>query len=87
MMLRTSKSIAISGRSMVDDKQVATFNANIYEANASGGSDNINMIITDRDLYDKNKSAVRKDLQDFQAKVWSAQDEVMAENDEKTSES
>lgn len=86
-MLRTSKSIAISGRSMVDDKQVATFNANIYEANASGGSDNINMIITDRDLYDKNKSAVRKDLQDFQAKVWSAQDEVMAENDEKTSES
>ena len=86
-MLRTSKSIAISGRSMVDDKQVATFNANIYEANASGGSDNINMIITDRNLYDKNKSAVRKDLQDFQAKVWSAQDEVMAENDEKTSES
>lgn len=86
-MLKTSKSIAISGRSMVDDKQVATFNANIYEANASGGSDNINMIITDRDLYDKNKSAVRKDLQDFQTKVWSAQDEVMAENDEKTSES
>lgn len=86
-MLRTNKSIAISGRSMVEDKQVATFNANIYEANASGGSDNINMIITDRDLYDKNKSAVRKDLQDFQAKVWSAQDEVMAENDEKTSES
>ena len=87
MMLRTNKSSAISGRSMVEDKQVATFNANIYEANASGGSDNINMIITDRDLYDKNKSAVRKDLQDFQAKVWSAQDEVMAENDEKTSES
>ena len=86
-MLKTSKSIAISGRSMVDDKQVATFNANIYEANASGGSDNINMIITDRDLYDKNKSVVRKDLQDFQAKVWSAQDEVMAENDEKASES
>ena len=86
-MLKTSKSIAISGRPMVDDKQVATFNANIYEANASGGSDNINMIITDRDLYDKNKSVVRKDLQDFQAKVWSAQDEVMAENDEKTSES
>ena len=86
-MLKTNKSISISGRSMVDDKQVATFNANIYEANASGGSDNINMIITDRDLYDKNKSAVRKDLQDFQAKVWSAQDEVMAENDEKTSES
>lgn len=86
-MLRTSKSIAISGRSMVDDKQVATFNANIYEANASGGSDNINMIITDRDLYDKNKSVVRKDLQDFQTKVWSAQDEVMAGSDEKASES
>ncbi len=86
-MLKTSKSIAISGRSMVDDKQVATFNANIYEANASGGSDNINMIITDRNLYDANKVTVRKDLQDFQTKVWSAQDEVMAENDEKTSES
>lgn len=80
-MLKTSKSIAISGRSMVDDKQVATFNANIYEANVSGGSDNINMIITDRDLYDKNKSVVRKDLQDFQTKVWSAQDDVTKETD------
>lgn len=85
-MLKISKSIAISGRSMVDDKQVATFNANIYEANVSGGSDNINMIITDRDLYDANKTVVRKDLQDFQTKVWSAQDEVMAGSDEKASE-
>lgn len=85
-MLRTNKSIAISGRSMVEDKQVATFNANIYEANASGGSDNINMIITDRNLYDANKVTVRKDLQDFQTKVWSAQDEVMAGSDEKASE-
>lgn len=85
-MLKTSKSIAISGRSMVDDKQVATFNANVYEANVSGGSDNINMIITDRDLYDANKTVVRKDLQDFQTKVWSAQDEVMAGSDEKASE-
>lgn len=85
-MLKTSKSIAISGRSMVDDKQVATFNANIYETNTSGGSDNINMIITDRDLYDANKVTVRKDLQDFQTKVWSAQDEVMAGSDEKASE-
>lgn len=85
-MLKTSKSIAISGRSMVEDKQVATFNANIYEANASGGSDNINMIITDRDLYDANKATVRKDLQDFQAKAWSVQDEVRANSDEKTSE-
>ena len=85
-MLKTSKSIAISGRSRVDDKQVATFNANIYEANASGGSDNINMIITDRNLYDANKVTVRKDLQDFQTKVWSAQDEVMAGSDEKASE-
>ena len=85
-MLKTNKSIAISGQSMVDNKQVATFNANIYEANASGGSDNINMIITDRDAYDKNKNAVRKDLQDFQTKVWSAQDEVMASADKKASD-
>lgn len=85
-MLKTSKSIAISGRSMVEDKQVATFNANIYETNTSGGSDNINMIITDRDLYGANKTTVRKDLQDFQSKVWSAQDKVMATADEKASE-
>lgn len=85
-MLKTNKSIAISGRSMVEDKQVATFNANIYETNTSGGSDNINMIITDRDLYDANKATVRKDLQDFQTKVWSAQDEVMAKSGEKASE-
>ena len=39
-----------------------------------------------RDLYDANKTVVRKDLQDFQTKVWSAQDEVMAGSDEKASE-
>lgn len=74
-MLKTSKSISLSGQSTVDDNLVATFSANVYDENdSSRNNDNISMIVANSKLYDENKDAVRKDLQDFQKQVWAEQD-------------
>lgn len=74
-MLETSKAVTLSARSLIDGQLAATFSANIYdEKDARNSSDNISMIVSNNQLYDQNKSAVRKDLQDFQKLVWSEQD-------------
>ena len=76
-MLEKSKAISFSGRSMIDNKLVATFSANVYEADAPrNDNDNISMIVTDSALYNANKEAVRKDLQEFQNIVWAEQDKT-----------
>lgn len=74
-MLETSKAISISGRSLIDGQLAATFSANIYgENDTRNNNDNISMIVSNNALYDANKEAVRKDLQDFQKLVWTEQD-------------
>lgn len=76
-MLEKSKATSFSGRSMIDNKLVATFSANVYEADAlRNDNDNISMVVTDSTLYDANKEAVRQDLQDFQKIVWAEQDKT-----------
>ena len=76
-MLEKSKAISFSGGSMIDNKLVATFSANVYEADAlRNDNDNISMIVTDSALYNANKEAVRKDLQEFQNIVWAEQDKA-----------
>lgn len=74
-MLETSKAVTLSARSLIDGQLVATFSANVYDENdARNSSDNISMIVSNNKLYDENKTAVRKDLQDFQQLVWEEQD-------------
>lgn len=76
-MLEKSKAISFSGRSMIDNKLVATFSANVYDTSElRNDSDNISMVVTNNTLYDANKDAVRKDLQDFQSIVWAEQDKT-----------
>jgi hypothetical protein len=74
-MLETSKAVTLSARSLIDGQLAATFSANVYdEKDARNSSDNISMIVSNNKLYDENKTAVRKDLQDFQKLVWAEQD-------------
>ena len=74
-MLEKSKATSFSGRSMIDNQLVATFSANVYDASElRNDNDNISMVVTNSALYDANKEAVRKDLQDFQKIVWAEQD-------------
>lgn len=76
-MLEKSKATSFSGRSMIDNQLVATFSANVYDAtNLRNDNDNISMVVTNSALYDANKEAVRKDLQDFQNIVWAEQDKT-----------
>lgn len=76
-MLEKSKATSFSGRSMIDNKLVATFSANVYDASElRNDNDNISMVVTNSALYDANKEAVRKDLQEFQNIVWAEQDKT-----------
>ena len=76
-MLEKSKAISFSGRSMIDNKLVATFSANVHDTSElRNDNDNISMVVTDNTLYEANKDAVRKDLQDFQSIVWAEQDKT-----------
>lgn len=76
-MLEKTKATSFSGRSVIDNKLVATFSANVYETDAlRNNNDNISMVVTDSALYNANKEAVRKDLQEFQNIVWAEQDKT-----------
>ena len=63
MALSTSQSISLSGVSTINGLQVATFST-VVSKGLSYTS--VSMQITDQDLYEKNKSEVRKDRNDFQ---------------------
>ncbi|MFD1317340.1 hypothetical protein [Loigolactobacillus zhaoyuanensis] len=75
-MLKTTKSISLSGQSIIGETQVANFNANI---NSDNGSSNINSNIMNQTLYDANKAEVRKDLADFNTAVYEVEDQLDAE--------
>jgi len=78
-MLKTSKSITLSGQSYIDGTQVANYSANI---DSEKGSSNINSSIINQVQYDGNKVAVRKDLADFTTKVYEVEDQLTADTDD-----
>ncbi|NOW84273.1 hypothetical protein B0H39_003185 [Clostridium beijerinckii] len=77
-MLKTNKSITITGQSMVGDKQALFLSANISTDGSSTG--NITTTITDSAAYTANKTECRKDIADFQGEVYAAQDELTPTN-------
>ena len=80
-MLVSTKSIHLSGQSIINDQQVANFNANIRVSDNTTGADSINMFITNRELYNANKTEVRNDLSEFEQLVFSIQDEAKTNNE------
>lgn len=76
-MLQTKKSTSLTGSSTIDGQQVIYLSANITTETA--GNTNINQSITNQDLYRANLSECRKDINDFQTKVWAIEDEMIAE--------
>lgn len=75
-MLRTSKSITLSGQSFINGTQVSNFSASV---NSESGSSNINSSVINQDLYDANKKEVRQDLADFTTKVYDVEDQLDSE--------
>lgn len=74
-MLKTTKQITLNGSSMINDQVVVTLNANIPSETGVG---NINQYKNNPDLYDANKSQVRKDVAEFTALVYEVEDDIAA---------
>ena len=80
-MLVSTKSTNLSGQSIINDQQVANFNANVHVSDNTTGTDSINVFITNRELYNANKAEVRNDLSEFENLVFSIQDEAKTNNE------
>lgn len=75
MALNTKKSISITGESKINGQQVIYLNADV--TTDSAGNTNINQSITDQNLYRQNRVECRKDVDDFQERVWAIEDELL----------
>lgn len=73
-MLKTNKTINITGSSMIGNTQVVYMNASLSTDGTTRG--NINKNITDDSLYESNKIAVRQDMRDFEDLVYAEQDKL-----------
>lgn len=73
-MLKTNKTINLNGESRIGDTVVV----NMYATLSTTGLDNenINKTILNQDLYNTNKSEVRKDMRDFEDLVYEEQDKL-----------
>lgn len=75
-MLKTEKSITLTGTVLVDGQQVAFLSASVSDTN---GSANVTKNITNPELYEANKTACRSDFAEFNEKVYAIEDSLMAE--------
>lgn len=71
-MLKTTKSITLNGTSAIGESQVAILNATINTEDV--GNNNYVETILNKDLYNQNKSEVRKDIAEFKELVYEVQD-------------
>lgn len=78
MALETKKSISITGESKINGKQVIYLSANVTTDNA--GNSNISQQIMDQELYKQNRVECRKDIDEFQAKVWAVEDDLLSDS-------
>ncbi|MFS1013611.1 hypothetical protein IGK30_003231 [Enterococcus sp. AZ178] len=77
MALETKKSINISGESKINGQQVIYLTANV--TTDSAGNTNINQSIVNQDLYRQNRTECRSDIESFQEKVWTVEDDLLKE--------
>lgn len=73
-MLETNKNITLTGVSKIDGVQVAYMSATISSDGGTGA--NVNKSITNQEVYNSNKVQVRKDISEFETKVYEVEDEL-----------
>lgn len=74
-MLEVNKNITLTGVSKIDGVQVAYMSATISSDGGSGA--NVNKTITNQELYNTNKVAVRADIAKFEEQVYKQEDELL----------
>lgn len=78
-MLKTTTSKNLNGTSTVDDGEMkGVIVASMYASISEDGNININKTITNKEVYNRHKEEVQKDLQDFENFVYSETGEVTA---------
>ena len=75
-MLKTTKSISLTGNSMVNDKPVVYMQASI---STGGGTTSHSSSIQDKVLYETNKTECRQDMAAFDAMVYEIEDTMQTE--------
>ena len=73
-MLKTTKTINLNGESKIGGQVVANMYATL--STTGTGNENINKTILNQELYNANKSEVRKDMRDFEDLVYEEQDKL-----------
>lgn len=73
-MIKINKNITITGVSEIEGQQVAYMSATISTDGGSNGS--ATKTITNQELYNANKVAVRADMNTFDKEVYKAEDEI-----------
>ncbi|CEO20615.1 hypothetical protein [Paraclostridium sordellii] len=73
-MLSTNKTITISATSAIDGQTVVYMSASLSTDGTT--QENINKVVQNQDLYNKNKEAIRKDMRDFEDVVYGEQDKL-----------
>ena len=76
MNLRKSITLNADIFSEADNNQrgIVSLSANI----STNKQTNFNVAITDKELYDVNKTAIRRQIQEFQNEIWKIEDESEA---------
>ena len=75
-MLNANKTITISGTSTIDGQTVVYMSASLSTDGTT--QENINKVVQNQDLYNKNKEAIRKDMRNFEDAVYAEQDKLAA---------
>lgn len=76
-MLKTTKSVSLSGQSTIEGQQVVYLNANVSTETA--GNTNISQTIQNQELYMEHRKECRADVDAFQEQVWAIEDEMLEE--------
>lgn len=76
-MLKTTKSVSLSGQSTIGDQQVVYLNANVSTETA--GNTNISQTIQNQELYMEHRKECRTDIDAFQEQVREIEDGMLEE--------
>ncbi len=74
-MLKTNKSITLTGYSIIENKQVVYMNATISTDGGNVGS--VTRSIQNQELYNANKVEVRADMDAFDKQLYAIEDELV----------
>ena len=72
------ETVNLTAESVVNEEAIVMFSARVPSDGIGGG---VSLSIRNKDLYDKNKSQVRQDQQEFQNLVWETEDRLQAEEE------